>query len=693
MSKFIQELKRRNVIKAALAYVVVAWVLLQVLSILLPNIGAPSWVFQTLLLLLIVGFPIWVVFSWVYEVTEQGLRKTGSFPKEHSVSASTSKRLNILILVGLVAAIAILLIRPTTAGAKASVPEGTELSIAVLPFDDMSENKDSEWFCDGVTEDLLTRLSKIEGLRVISRTSTEQFRKTLKSIPEIARELGVSYIVEGSVRKHKNKLLITAQLIDANDKHLWANNYEKELDDVFEIQRDVSHAIVSQLKVVITPEEEKSLSSSSTKNIEAYQLFLKAKMVSDTLRLEGQAIVEGYRKSIELLKEAIDVDPNYADAYAHIAYSYLYLYDIEAEEKSITLAREFNEKALEINANTALVYSNRAYLNNVIDRDVAEAEKNLNKALSLDPKNNDIHKEMVYHYLQNNVYNLEKALVHVNEAEKLNPLSNEIKIMKARVLILNSNFDEAERYLEQIPTYLSIEKNASLIGTKNMLKLKDQQEMIKSYASALEQDPDNSEIHGMLAGFYSSVTKEFSKSVHHRKKQFELDSSRIIAMNYSYALFRIKDFGASKKLLENQIYRRLVGEQGLNQLWQDYYAYQGLYTKATIYHDKIKEQNLSNYYYQRAWLMAKMGKKDSVYAIFKKKEYSPGNIEVAKSSCFALLLERDSVYKYLDKIQEKHLERRLYLARAVNNNPSMDAFAKDPRYREFLKANYLPLPD
>ena len=274
--KFFNELKRRNVIKASIAYLVVNWVLLQLLSILLPIVEAPDWVIKTLILLMVLGFPIWIIISWVYEVTPDGLKKTSNVPEDKSITEKTNKRLNILIIIGLIAAIAVSFFNRSESAVFSSNSEVLERSIAVLPFDDMCE-EDTQWFCDGIAQDIFTNLSKIKGLKVISRISMERYRKTDKSIPEIAKELGVSFILDGSIRKHDDKVLISAQLINANDEHLWAENYNENLEDVFKIQQDVSKKIVNQLQIAISPEDERSLSTVPTDNIEAYKLYLKGR--------------------------------------------------------------------------------------------------------------------------------------------------------------------------------------------------------------------------------------------------------------------------------------------------------------------------------------------------------------------------------------------------------------------------------
>ena len=405
MHKFFNELKRRNVIKAGIAYSVVSWVLIQVLSSLLPNIGAPEWVFKTLTLLIFIGFPIWLVFSWVYEVTPQGLKQTNKVSSDKSISSVTNKRLNVLILIGLVAAVLTsVLLKNQPKIQPQIVTNNTEqdLSIAVLPFDDMSSEGDTQWFCDGITEDILTHLSKVSGIRVISRTSVMQYKNHTKTIPEIAKELGVSHILEGSVRKHNNNVLITAQLIEANDKHLWADNFNEKLDNIFKIQNDVSKKIVEQLKIKLTPAEEISLNKKSTNNAEAYEIFLKGRAAFDDTK-------ESYQKSIDLLKQAIALDPEFADAYATIAgFTLINLRDgLMNYDEGLLEAKQFLDKSLKIDSQNAIAFNFlvQYYILTENDDKVLETYK---KALELNPNDSGLHISYGRYQSLKTIPNLEK---------------------------------------------------------------------------------------------------------------------------------------------------------------------------------------------------------------------------------------------------------------------------------------------
>ncbi|MBT8449627.1 MAG: hypothetical protein KJO69_08050, partial [Gammaproteobacteria bacterium] len=314
MRKLFQELKRRNVFKETIAYLVVAWLLLQVVSTVLPIWNTPDWVLQIITLTMALGLPLWIIFSWHYQFTSSGIIKTKKL-EGPTKSSKRNRVLNSIIMVALLAIIALIWIRPSYITSVSA----DKLSIAVLPFTNMSDDQSNDWFSMGVTEDILTHLSKVRGLRVISRTSVMQFKNSEKSIPEIADELSVSYIVEGSVRKQNDQVLITAQLLKANDEHVWADNYNENLSDAFQIQKNVSQKIVNQLRIYISPQEQEALNKATTTSAMAMELFARGKTIADN------RTGENIERSIDLYKEAIKLDPFFADAYAEIANSYMLL--------------------------------------------------------------------------------------------------------------------------------------------------------------------------------------------------------------------------------------------------------------------------------------------------------------------------------------------------------------------------------
>jgi len=456
MSNFFKELKRRNVIKETLAYLVVSWVLLQVASIILPIVNAPDWVLKTVTFFLAIGFPVWIFFSWAYQVTPEGLKKTRKISEDQTITTATNKRLNIIILITLLIAIGVSFVNKSRpeASLKTSISI-TEKSIAVLPFDDYSSGGDTEWFCNGVAEDIRTNLSKIKGItKVISHTSVEKFKNFDKTIPEIAKELGVSYILEGNVRKHKDKIIITAKLIDANDNQIWAENYSDNFDKVFEIQNDVSKKIVKQLKIVISPKEEKVLNTQITNNFEAYELYLRGR------HLWNQQNTESIKRSIEYLEESIKLDSTFAPAYVILAEDYILMNKFVPNNKEKLIHRkkchEAIDKAIELDNSLAEAYITKGNMISKFDWNWEEMKKMLEKGLQIEPNNSYAHMLLSKYYLIKNNFN--KAIEEALLAEKLDPLNPRIGSFVAKNYFIANNYkrsiDQYEKVLKLSPNYV-----------------------------------------------------------------------------------------------------------------------------------------------------------------------------------------------------------------------------------------------
>lgn len=319
-----------------------------------------------------------------------------------------------------------------------------DLSIAVLPFDNLSTDKDSDFFRDGITEDVLTQLSKLKALRVISRTSVMRYKETNKTIPEIAKELGVSYILRGSIRKYDNDIRIAARLIDAsNAEHIWSENYDKTLTDIFELQTEVSKEIVDALEINLSIDEQQGLKEIPTQNIDAYKLFLTGRNEADKRNSESIA------KSIILYKQAIVLDPDYAEAYAEIANS-IYLetyYSRRDPEEASLLAREYLDQAERINSKVSRIYSVRGLIFN-IEGKREEAVKAFEMAIKLSP--NDLTARHQYSTFFYYTRQYEKQLEHAKIAYSLDPLSFATANSYVTALAFNRKYNEAEQLLKKI---------------------------------------------------------------------------------------------------------------------------------------------------------------------------------------------------------------------------------------------------
>lgn len=360
-----------------------------------------------------------------------------------------------------------------------------ELSIAVLPFDNLSSDDDSDIFRDGITEDLLTQLSKLKELRVISRTSVMQYKNTKKAIPEIAKELGVSYILEGSIRKYGDDIRITAQLVDANtDEHLWAENYDKTLTNIFSLQTEVSKEIVEALQINLSFDEQQGLATVPTKNIEAYKLFLAGRNEADKRNSESIA------QSITLYREAIALDPNYAQAYAEIANS-IFLetyYSNRNPEEASQLSYEYLKKAENINDKVSRIYSVRGFIYNIEGKREL-ADKAFKRAIELSP--NDVtaqHQYAIFFYYGRQY---KEQLVHAKIAYVLDPLSFARANGYATALAFNHRYEESEQLMKRVEE-LGNENNAFVINRSYFRLYLDQRkykEAIKPLKEMVKKQP------------------------------------------------------------------------------------------------------------------------------------------------------------------------------------------------------------
>jgi len=282
LKKFIEELKSRNVIKAALAYLVVAWVLLQVFSILLPMVNAPEWVLKGLTLLMAIGLPIWIVISWIYDISPDGIEKTSKDPEKKLKRELTNKRLNVFIIVSLSIAVIVMGLKISDVFSK----DKKQISIAVLPFNTITVDEDYDWLSDGFTNSVISYISKVHNLSVTSSHSSRKYKNSIKSIAEIGNELKVTHLLTGTVTQVQKKLNISVELIDVNtNKDIWTESYEESFEeDLLNLQQEVSKKIVSQLNIELSAEEEESLEKFPTKTKEAFKLFTKGELIADKER-------------------------------------------------------------------------------------------------------------------------------------------------------------------------------------------------------------------------------------------------------------------------------------------------------------------------------------------------------------------------------------------------------------------------
>jgi len=402
MSLF-EELKRRNVFRVAVAYLVTSWLLLQVADVVLENISAPDWVIQAFMLMLGLGFPVALIFAWAFELTPEGIKKEKDVDRTRSITHQTGRKLDFTIIGILVIAVVFLLadrfLGQGTAPVTSAAPEQVVIddapsnpvdssnakSIAVLPFVNMSDDAKNEYFSDGISEEILNALAKVKELKVAGRTSSFAFKGQNQDLREIGEALGVEHILEGSVRKAGNKVRITAQLIQVDDGfHLWSETYDRELDDVFAIQDEISGAILEQLKMALIGfEPETEMAATARTNPEAYDLYLLARQrIYERKRLSIEA-------AVELLDKAMAIDPNYAPAYAQRGIAALLLSDRSYGEKTVAEAavegRLYLDKALQLDPELAEGWAGMGLLHANVPGEATLGIEPLEKALELNP--------------------------------------------------------------------------------------------------------------------------------------------------------------------------------------------------------------------------------------------------------------------------------------------------------------------
>jgi TolB-like protein len=392
---FIEELKRRNVFRVAAAYLVTAWVTLQLADIVLENIEAPAWILQVFMLALGLGFPLAMIFAWAFEMTPEGLKKEKDVDRSQSITHETGQKLNRTIIAVLALAVVLLLFDRFMPGpepgdtapeqvAVQAVEEEKAKSIAVLPFVNMSSDSEQEYFSDGISEEILNSLARVKELKVAGRTSSFAFKGQNQDLRQIGETLGVGHILEGSVRKSGAKVRITAQLIQVEDGfHLWSDTYDRELTDVFAIQDEIATAILEQLKAQLLDGEIPAVAATATTDSEVYDLYLLAR----------QRIYERKRLSIEsaveLLDDALVKDPNYAPAYAQRGIAALLLSDRNYGDMTIAEAgiqgRLYLDKALQIDPELAEAWAGIGLYHSNKPGEHKEGIEALEKALAINP--------------------------------------------------------------------------------------------------------------------------------------------------------------------------------------------------------------------------------------------------------------------------------------------------------------------
>jgi len=387
------ELKRRNVFRVGIAYLALAWLVTEVAGTLFPAFGIPDWGVRFVVIVFALGLVPALIISWVYEITPEGLKRETEVVRDASITHRTAKRLDMFTIGLIVVALAFILADRfwlDSEQVEQSAPESqyASNSIAVLPFVNMSDDADNEYFSDGISEELLNLLAKIPELRVIARTSSFSYKGKDLNIADIAHQLNVDHVLEGSVRKAGNQVRITAQLIRATDSsHLWSVTYDRTLDNIFAIQDEIAEAVVAQLKATLLDD----VPTVEETDPQAYVLYLQGRHVRQQVTTEGPAEGKELVQAQALLQQALAIDPDFAAAWNELGTVYLRqpIFLLRPIDEGFTLAREATNKALAIDPDYALAHVNLGRLASY-DNDLAATARHFERALQLEPANTTI---------------------------------------------------------------------------------------------------------------------------------------------------------------------------------------------------------------------------------------------------------------------------------------------------------------
>ncbi|HKP04084.1 MAG TPA: tetratricopeptide repeat protein [Chthoniobacterales bacterium] len=438
LKKFFAELQRRNVYRVAAAYGVVSWLLVQIATQVFPFFDIPSWTIRMIIVVLLLGFPVALIIAWIYELTPEGLQRTDDVASAKAPASSKGRKIDFVIIGVLLAVIAILAWRHFHQGRTATNPDLPRKSIAILPFIDLSQTKDQDYFSDGITEQIINSLSHIRGLLVVARTTAFSFKNKEMDVREIGRQLQVDHMLEGSVNRGPDKVRVVARLIDvANGFNLWSETYYSSEKDLLSLQSDVAAKVASALRLELKLAETTQMAKSLTQDPEAYDLYLRGRY------LLNKRTNESTQKGRLLFEQAVAKDPRFALGHAGIADSYILLGKagaISPDEASNAAWSEVST-TLGIDENLAEGYISRATILADFDWNWPAAEADFRKALTLNPNS-----AIAHHWYARNLAQLgrwDEALRENSAAEKLDPLSPVILQSRAKILFAARRYQEA----------------------------------------------------------------------------------------------------------------------------------------------------------------------------------------------------------------------------------------------------------
>ncbi len=528
IDNFFAELKRRNVYKVAVAYIVAGWALSQGIAQVFPVFDIPNWAIRLIVLLIILGLPIALVLAWTFEITPQGIRRTEIADAMPAAARKKKHAWIYVVIIGAAISIGLFFLgrysatnRTARQSEAATVPQK---SIAVLPFESLSEDKGNAYFAEGVQEEILTRLAKVADLKVISRTSTQRFKSAPEDLRQIAKQLGVMNILEGSVQKAADQVRINVQLINAlTDAHLWAETYDRKLTDIFAVETEIAKTIADTLQAKLSGSEKTAISKTPTTNPEAYELYLKGRFFWN--KRTGAELV----KSIDYFEQAVGRDQKYALAYAGLADAYVLLppYGAASPSESFPQAGAAARKALELDDTLAEAHTSLGQFLLFYDLDFAGSTREFERAIALDPNYATAH-----HWYGGGpplaLGQFDRAITEGKRAVELDPLSlinnadlgwlyfnarryNEAEAQARKTLEMDSHFYLAHYYLGEVLQFKG-QLTEAIAEYKKAAELNDDPFVLALLAQAYAQLGQRDEALKMLGQLQQLATRRYVTS-------------------------------------------------------------------------------------------------------------------------------------------------------------------------------------
>jgi TolB-like protein len=446
---FFSELKRRNVYKVAIAYAVVAWLLMQIASQIFPFFEIPNWVVRLVVLLLIIGFPIALIIAWAFELTPEGLKRTEVADGEAAQPSRSKAWIYIVIIAAALSVGLFFLGRHALRIQEAGLAGASAKSIAVLPFANLSGNPENAYFAAGIQDEIITRLAKIGQLKVVSCLTTQRFKSAPDDLPAIAKQLGVANVLQGSVQRSADAVRVNVQLVSAEpETRLWADTFDRKLTDVFQIESDIAKTIADKLQAKLSGSEQRAISVEPTADLEAHELYLKGRY------LWNRRTAENLKKALNYFQQAADKDSNYALAYAGIAdtCALFPVYGAGSPQEYLPRAKAAAEKAVELDDSLAEAHASLGMVRYSYFQGV-QSTKEFERAIELNPNYATAH----HWYGRLTLVmlgQLDHAMAEVKRAYDLDPVSSIIHADLGGLNVMARRYDEA---IEQLRNTIEVD--------------------------------------------------------------------------------------------------------------------------------------------------------------------------------------------------------------------------------------------